>query len=71
MEDATALEVTPARKLAEAEAAGWPGTGLGTFVRTAGLKVHLKNEILVETSAVILMPLEGSFNGFSPISGRI
>ena len=47
MEDATALEVTPARKLAEAEAAGWPGTGLGTFVRTAGLKVHLKVEILV------------------------
>ena len=41
MEDATALEVTPARKLAEAEAADWPGTGPGTFVRTAGLKVHL------------------------------
>lgn len=42
MEDATVLEDTPARKLAEAEAAEGPDIGPVTLVRTAGLNVHLK-----------------------------
>ena len=42
MEDATVLVVTPARKLADAEAADGTDTGPVTLVRTAGLNVHLE-----------------------------
>ena len=46
MEDATVLEDTPARKFAEAKAADGPDNGPVTLVRTAGLKVHLGEEII-------------------------